>query len=64
LDNSPAAIDGTLECGDELLAINNERVSGRHKLELSKMIESSSVSLIFLLIHIEMNHFYNILDAE
>jgi len=57
LDDSPTALDGTLESGDELLAINNERVSGRHKLQVSKIIQSSSVSLIVLLIHIELNYF-------
>ncbi|XP_001946500.2 PRKCA-binding protein-like [Acyrthosiphon pisum] len=47
LEDSPAALDGTLESGDEILAINNERVSGRHKSQVSKMIESSSNPVIF-----------------
>jgi len=57
LDNSPAALDGTLESGDELLAVNNERVSGRHKHQVSEMIRTSSVSLIVLIIHAELNYF-------
>ncbi|XP_060878322.1 PRKCA-binding protein-like [Metopolophium dirhodum] len=40
-DNSPAALDGTLESGDELLAINNECVRGHTKLQVAQMIQSS-----------------------
>ncbi|XP_050526676.1 PRKCA-binding protein [Daktulosphaira vitifoliae] len=40
-DNSPAAIDGTLDSGDELLAVNNECVRGRTKLQVAQLIQSS-----------------------
>lgn len=43
-DNSPAALDGTLESGDEILAINNECVRGRTKLQVAQMIQTSVVS--------------------
>lgn len=45
-DNSPSAVDGTLESGDEILAINNECVRGHTKLQVAQMIQSSVVSII------------------
>jgi hypothetical protein len=60
LENSPTALNGILESGDELLAINNERVSGRDKMEVSQMIRTSGVSLIILLNDVKLNYFYNI----
>lgn len=49
-DNSPASLDGTLESGDEILAINNECVRGRTKLQVAQMIQSSVVSLIIYIL--------------
>jgi len=44
LEYSPTALNGTLESGDELLAINDERVRGRNKMQVAQMIQSSVVS--------------------
>lgn len=46
MDHSPAALDGTLECGDELLAVNNKCVRGRTKSQVAQMILLSVVRLI------------------
>ncbi|KAF0767150.1 PRKCA-binding protein [Aphis craccivora] len=40
-ENFPTALNGTLECGDELLAINDENISGRDKMQVAYMIASS-----------------------
>lgn len=45
-DNSPAAVDGTLEPGDELLAINGTSVKGANKTEVAQLIQSSPGSVI------------------
>ena len=43
-DNTPAAIDHTLESGDRIVAVNNVDVSGRTKLEVARMIQNTGVS--------------------
>ncbi len=48
-DNTPAAIDHTLESGDRIVAVNNVDVEGRTKLEVARMIQNSGVSFISLL---------------
>lgn len=41
-DNTPAAIDGTLQSGDEVVAINGVSARGKTKIEVAKMIQSSN----------------------
>ena len=49
-DNTPAAIDQTLESGDRIVAVNNFDVNGRTKLEVARMIQNAGVSLLLLLL--------------
>ena len=46
-DNTPASIDGTLESGDRIVAVNNNDVSERTKLEVARMIQNTGVRKIF-----------------
>lgn len=39
-DNTPAATDGTLQAGDELVAVNGQAVKGKTKVEVAKMIQA------------------------
>ncbi|XP_034940905.1 PRKCA-binding protein isoform X3 [Chelonus insularis] len=39
-DNTPAALEGTLQAGDELCAINGASVKGKTKVEVAKMIQA------------------------
>ncbi|XP_046611120.1 PRKCA-binding protein isoform X2 [Neodiprion virginianus] len=39
-DNTPAAAEGTLQSGDELVAINGASVKGKTKVEVAKMIQA------------------------
>ncbi|KAK3091262.1 hypothetical protein FSP39_018405 [Pinctada imbricata] len=39
-DNTPAAKDGTLASGDELVGVNGQTVKGRTKVEVAKMIQA------------------------
>ena len=48
-DNTPAAIDQTLESGDRIVAVNNFDVNGRTKLEVARMIQNAGVSNLILL---------------
>lgn len=41
-DNMPAGLEGTLESGDEIVAVNGVSVKGRTKVEVAKMIQSTS----------------------
>lgn len=43
-DNTPAAKDGILQAGDELVGINNQSVKGKTKVEVAKMIQAAKVS--------------------
>ena len=45
-DNTPAAIDQTLEAGDRIVAVNNVDVDGRTKLEVARMIQNAKVRKI------------------
>lgn len=45
-DNTPAAKDGTLDSGDEIVAVNGQSAKGRTKVEVAKMIQSIKVSRI------------------
>merc|ERR1712004_741034 len=40
-DNTPAALDQTLESGDRIVAVNNADVMGRTKLEVARMIQNA-----------------------
>ena len=40
-DKTPALLDGSLQCGDEIVAINGVKVKGLSKTELAKMIQAS-----------------------
>ena len=42
-DNTPASIEGTLESGDRIVAVNNNDVSERTKLEVARMIQNAGV---------------------
>lgn len=39
-DNTPAAKDGTLAAGDELVGVNGVSVKGRTKVEVARMIQA------------------------
>ncbi|XP_051170173.1 PRKCA-binding protein isoform X2 [Leptopilina boulardi] len=39
-DNTPAALDGTLQAGDELVAVNGASLKGKTKVEVAKMIQA------------------------
>ena len=43
-DNTPAAKDGTLASGDEIVGVNKQSCKGKTKVEVAKMIQSISVS--------------------
>lgn len=42
-DNTPAAKDGTLAAGDELVGVNGVSVKGRTKVEVARMIQAVKV---------------------
>ncbi len=44
-DNTPAAKEGTLAAGDEIVGVNGNSVKGRTKVEVARMIQSVKVSL-------------------
>ena len=50
-DNTPASLDTTLESGDRIVAVNNNDVSERTKLEVARMIQNAGVSLYLLSLH-------------
>ncbi|KAF2893402.1 hypothetical protein ILUMI_12796 [Ignelater luminosus] len=45
-DNTAAAKDGTLQSGDELVAVNGQSVKGKTKVEVAKMIQSTKEEVI------------------
>jgi C-terminal processing protease CtpA/Prc len=55
-DNTPAAQDGTLEIGDELVAVNGEYLKGKTKVEVAKMIQTcdTKVSIIYNKLHADV----------
>ena len=42
-DNTPAAKDGTLASGDEIVGVNGTSVKGRTKAEVARMIQAVKV---------------------
>lgn len=45
-DNTPAAKDGTLQSGDELVGVNGASVKGMTKVEVAKIIQGVKVRSI------------------
>lgn len=43
-DNTPAAKDGQLASGDEIVGVNGQSVKGKTKVEVAKMIQAIKVS--------------------
>ncbi|KAK9502315.1 hypothetical protein O3M35_011110 [Rhynocoris fuscipes] len=54
-DNTPAAKEGTLQSGDELVGVNGQSVKGKTKVEVAKMIQACKD---------EVNIKYNKLHAD
>lgn len=52
-DNTPAAVEGTLQSGDELCAVNGASVKGKTKIEVAKMIQAcdNQVSINYNKLH-------------
>ena len=46
-DNTPAAKEGTLQAGDEIIGVDNVSVKGKTKTEVAKMIQSSQGYVFF-----------------
>ena len=46
-DNTPAAKEGTLQAGDEIIGVDNVSVKGKTKTEVAKMIQSSQEFVLF-----------------
>lgn len=44
-DNTPAAKDGTLAAGDEIVGVSSQSVKGRTKVEVARLIQSIKVYL-------------------
>ncbi|XP_012155409.1 PRKCA-binding protein isoform X2 [Ceratitis capitata] len=45
-DGTPAAREGSLQSGDELLAVNSVSVKGKTKVEVAKMIQAATTNVI------------------
>jgi len=45
-DNTPAAKDGTLESGDELVGVNGTNVKGKTKVDVAKMIQAAKGEVV------------------
>ena len=45
-DNTPASKDGTLEAGDELLAVNSQSVKGKGKTDVARMIQQTKGDVV------------------
>ncbi|CAH1398522.1 unnamed protein product [Nezara viridula] len=54
-DNTPAAREGTLQSGDELVGVNGQSVKGKTKVEVAKMIQGckDEVSIKYNKLHAE-----------
>lgn len=59
-DNTPAAKDGTLESGDELVGVNGQSVKGKTKVEVAKMIQSCKVRPISSLSNNQCQFFHSL----
>ena len=47
-DGTPAAKEGTLQSGDEVVGVNGQNVKGRTKVEVAKLIQSFAVCLYLM----------------
>ncbi|VEL20273.1 unnamed protein product [Protopolystoma xenopodis] len=47
-DNTPAALDGNIQSGDEITGVNGVSVKGKSKVEVARMIQSHPVKGLFL----------------
>ena len=45
-DNTPAAKDGNLAAGDEIVGVNGQSVKGRTKVEVARLIQSVKVGSV------------------
>ncbi|GAB6032167.1 PRKCA-binding protein [Chamberlinius hualienensis] len=56
-DNTPAAKDGTLQSGDEIVGVNSTSVKGRTKVEVAKMIQAceKEVTINYNKLHADPN---------
>lgn len=45
-DGTPAAVEGSLQSGDELTAINGNSVKGKTKVEVAKMIQTTEKTVV------------------
>ncbi|VDO86933.1 unnamed protein product [Soboliphyme baturini] len=52
-DGTPAAVDGSLEPGDEILRINRQPVKGKSRTEVARMIQGckDSVTIVYNKLH-------------
>ena len=59
-ENGSVAADGTLECGDEITAVNGESVKGKSKVEVAKMIKSVKVFTGLILFFLYSRKYHNL----
>lgn len=45
-DGTPAAVDGSLQSGDEITSVNGIQVKGKTKVEVAKMIQSTEKTVV------------------
>lgn len=45
-DGTPAAVDGSLQSGDEITAVNGTAVKGKTKVDVAKMIQSTETTVV------------------
>ena len=59
-DNTPAAKDGTLAAGDEIVGVNGNSVKGRTKVEVARMIQSVKVNyrLFCVVYSLRLSYFF------
>jgi len=48
-DNTPAAKDGTLASGDEIVGVSGTSVKGRTKVEVARMIQAVKVTELMMM---------------
>lgn len=51
-DNSPAAKEGSLEAGDELMSVNKQSVKSKTKTAVAKLIQSAEVFIDYICVTI------------
>ena len=53
-DNTPAAKDGTLQAGDEIVGVNGKSMRGKTKVDVARAIQAIKVSMYCIHIHINI----------